>query len=588
MGGKEKYIERAQRYILRGHLERAIEEYKGAIAIDPQDVTLRLRLGDLYVKTGRKEDAIKEYSEAAKINNQKGFYLKAIAVYKQILKLDDTNLDVHYKLAELYTKQRLLADAISEYSYILNVFERKGRTQDAFDLLKKMVEVDPNNTGVRLRLAKKELELGYEDDAIEEYCTIFDKLLSQRRLERAEKIIKEIYERYPQNTAIIEKFLELYKKKEDNENYLKYALKLVDLYREKGDKEATIALCNEILERFPDNQQARTILEEVAPKEEEVDFSELSEEEPEEVVVEVSEEQEKEEPEEIEVSTPLEEELPEEETIETVEEEVVSVEEELAQKVAPQEATAEPAAMEEKAEEEVIMIPDELFEEEEPLELEVERAHTDEEEPQEIELLEEVHEEATEVAEHAQKKTEEPEQYVDLMKELGVEEALEQLVSPVAEGSTEDMAEELKEDMGEQLTKEDAETHYNLGIAYMEMELFDEAINEFKLSLKDPSLEFDALTRLGLCSTKKGAFDEAIEFYEKALAIEGKTDDDRKAVMYELASTLEAAGRREEALDVFRKVYDMDRDYRNVAEKVESLSRPAPPLDDDMIEVEVV
>ena len=554
MAGKEKYIERAQKHIMRGNIGKAIDEYREAVAIDPQDVTLRLRLGDLYVKNGRREDAIKEYTEAARINNQKGFYLKAIAVYKQILKLDENNLDVHYKLAELYTKQRLLADAISEYSYILNTFEKKGKTREAFELLKKMVEVDPNNVGVRLKLARKELELGYEDDAIEEYCTIFDKLLSQGRTERAEKTIHEIYEKYPENTQIIEKLLKLYTEKGDNERYLEHALRLVRLHKDRGEKDELIARCKEILERFPDNQPARTILEEVCPEEKEVDFSEFAEEGPEK-------------------TEPIPQEEPEEEPIETIEpiEEITPVEEE--EPGSLDQPSEEPSSeMAESAkEEELIMIPDELFE--------------DSQEPPEIELVEEIQEEPAGQAPEREEK--EPEQYVDLMKELGVEEALEQLVSPVAEGS-EEMVEELKEDMGEQLTKEDAETHYNLGIAYMEMELFDEAINEFKLSLKDPSLEFDALTRLGLCSTKKGAYQDAIEFYQKALSIEGKNEDEKKAVMYELGTTLELAGRRKDALEMFRNVHEMDKDYRGVAEKLESLARPSPPVDDDLIEVEVI
>ena len=99
------------------------------MAIDPADVMVRLRLGDLYAKLNSKDEAIKEYTEVAKIHTTKGFYLKAIAVYKQILKLDEFSLEVHNKLADLYTKQRLIADAITEFSYIVNTYEkREGQT----------------------------------------------------------------------------------------------------------------------------------------------------------------------------------------------------------------------------------------------------------------------------------------------------------------------------------------------------------------------------------------------------------------------------------------------------------------------------
>src|SRR3990172_12786514 len=107
MALKDKILERAQKYIQKGNLDKAIDEYRAAADLDPRDVSIRLRIGELYIKQGKKEEAIKEYTDAARANARGGFYLKSIAVYKQVLKLDPSNLDVHSKLAELYTKQRL-------------------------------------------------------------------------------------------------------------------------------------------------------------------------------------------------------------------------------------------------------------------------------------------------------------------------------------------------------------------------------------------------------------------------------------------------------------------------------------------------
>ncbi|MCK5237241.1 MAG: tetratricopeptide repeat protein, partial [Deltaproteobacteria bacterium] len=123
MAKKEKLIEKAQKFIQKGYNDKAVVEYKKVLEMDPSDISIRLRLGDLYSKSGMKDEAIKEYEDVAKVNTKKGFYLKAIAVYKQILKLDETSLEVHNKLADLYAKQRLHSDARSEYSYIVGVYE---------------------------------------------------------------------------------------------------------------------------------------------------------------------------------------------------------------------------------------------------------------------------------------------------------------------------------------------------------------------------------------------------------------------------------------------------------------------------------
>ena len=136
MALKETILDRAQKFILKGAFDKAIIEYRAALDVDPRDFSIRLKIGDLYTKLNKKAEAVKEYTEVARANSQRGFYLKAIAVYKQVLKVDDTVLDVHYKLAELYAKQRLIADAISEYSHIVNIFEKKGKTSEVMELLK--------------------------------------------------------------------------------------------------------------------------------------------------------------------------------------------------------------------------------------------------------------------------------------------------------------------------------------------------------------------------------------------------------------------------------------------------------------------
>src|SRR5574337_473033 len=103
MALKEKILDRAQKYIQKGSFDKAIAEYRSAAEIDPKDISIRLRIGDLFVKTGRKADAVKEYTEVAKANTQRGFYLKSIAVYKQVLKLEES-LEIHHRLAELYVR----------------------------------------------------------------------------------------------------------------------------------------------------------------------------------------------------------------------------------------------------------------------------------------------------------------------------------------------------------------------------------------------------------------------------------------------------------------------------------------------------
>ena len=80
MAKKEKIIEKAQKFLSKGNIDKALVEYKKAFEMDKSDLSLQLKLGDLYVKTGDKEAAINEYTEIAKIHTNKGYYLNGIAV----------------------------------------------------------------------------------------------------------------------------------------------------------------------------------------------------------------------------------------------------------------------------------------------------------------------------------------------------------------------------------------------------------------------------------------------------------------------------------------------------------------------------
>ncbi|HXI09954.1 MAG TPA: hypothetical protein VNK06_04040, partial [Thermodesulfobacteriota bacterium] len=185
------------------------------------------------------------------------------------------------------------------------------------------------------------------------------------------------------------------------------------------------------------------------------------------------------------------------------------------------------------------------------------------------------------------------EDYVDLSAELGMEETVKDMAGSWSGGDSKEAYDEFKSGISQQLSREDTETHYNLGIAYMEMELYGEASKEFKIALKDPHLEFDCLTRLGLCSMSEGAPSEAVQYYTRGLKLEGRSDSERMGMMYELALAYEAAGDRENAGRIFNSIYDANPEYRDVAKKV-PLAVPGQgkksriPLDDGMIEVELL
>jgi tetratricopeptide (TPR) repeat protein len=141
--------------------------------------------------------------------------------------------------------------------------------------------------------------------------------------------------------------------------------------------------------------------------------------------------------------------------------------------------------------------------------------------------------------------------------------------------------EEFRAELGEMGAEqaEDLETHYNLGIAYREMGLLEEAIGEFQKVAKEIQAgrtfryAMQCCTLLGLTFMDKGQPKIAAMWYERALKTPGLDQESILALRYDLGMAQELAGDAKAALDSFQQVYAMNIDYRDVADRIAALQQ---------------
>jgi tetratricopeptide (TPR) repeat protein len=171
---KDKLIEEAQRLLLRGQLDKAIRAYEQVLSLDPSAINQRQKLAELLVKAGRAEDARAEFEIIGKHYSSNGFYLKAIAVYKQLQKLFPGDIAITMTLAELNEKHGLLGNALAEYKQVYDYYEKDSDMEKAIKILDRMQNVAPQNINIKLKLA----ESYYQTGKMEESYAAFGRLAS--------------------------------------------------------------------------------------------------------------------------------------------------------------------------------------------------------------------------------------------------------------------------------------------------------------------------------------------------------------------------------------------------------------------------
>jgi tetratricopeptide (TPR) repeat protein len=138
-----------------------------------------------------------------------------------------------------------------------------------------------------------------------------------------------------------------------------------------------------------------------------------------------------------------------------------------------------------------------------------------------------------------------------------------------------DMLRAFKQGVAQNVEDEDHQAHYDLGVAYKEMGLVDEAISEFQKALRGPRDRVRAYESLGQCFLEKSQFQVAATLLARALVEPGHTDEQLVGVLYLLGYCHEALQQWTEALTYYQRVFAVDIEFRDVSDRISALERVA-------------
>jgi tetratricopeptide (TPR) repeat protein len=784
-GARDRIVQSAEKNLSRGRLDQALDDYLRLLKGSPNDLFGLNKAGDLCVRMGRPADAIGHFARIAELYTADGFFLKAIAIYKKINKIDPTRLDVHRRLAELYTRQGLnqdarghyqilaeqtlkkndlkgaiaayssmatldpndlkvqtrLADlhrvagetaqAVARYDAIGSVLQRRGAHEEAVAFFRKALEIDPNDSGARMQIIRSylaandltsavaalegaprsaesrvllsEVQLARGDNAaaaaaaedavaLEPQNEIARRLLSRIRLDEGEPDaalgaispvvdaalssgdfagavahLRPILEAHPKHRGTIERMAEVREAEGDAAESASMRLVLAREAEERGDVAAASEHYRRILSVDPAHAEAAARLEKIGPPPPPIPAAEPPP--PPEAPRSDDQQAALEEAEvlaryglkdrAIERLRTLARRSPD---LLAARERFVELMVELGNPAAPREAEAlaetyrqrgreslavalyarlglspgprrpavpfveptegsrPPGAVEVEFDEFPIELPapqpravpgpagfDPFAGLPESTSAPIAAARDD----RGARLTPHVPSDpgfgilAPELGLHIEEKMQraaaegpgrespvtrpavdednlfaDEQQFFNLAEELE-KELTEEAPPPPApvlgdaqgEASLQDIFREFRKGVEQQLSSEDYETHYNLGIAYKEMGLLDEAIGEFQLASKAPALTVECCSLLGLCFLEKGMPQLAVKWYAKGLATPGIRESETAGLLYDLGRVYQDSGDVNLAYKTFLEVYGINTNYRDVVERVRDLEQ---------------
>ena len=137
------------------------------------------------------------------------------------------------------------------------------------------------------------------------------------------------------------------------------------------------------------------------------------------------------------------------------------------------------------------------------------------------------------------------------------------------------MLTKFKQGVAASVEETDHESHYDLGVAYKEMGLLDEAISEFQKALRGTEQRVRTYEALGQCFVEKRQYQIALTILSRALTDKSLGDDTLIGVLYLLGYASESLGQLTDALGYYERVFAVDIQFRDIADRLAAVEQKA-------------
>ena len=190
-------LKRAEKALRLGRVDAAIDEYQALVLAQPRDWNSANALGDLFVRAGQLDKGVEQYTRIADHLADEGFYPKAAALFKKIIKVKPLDEYAQIRSGDVSAKQGLLADAKAAFLAVGERRRKMGNIRGAAEMAVRLGMVDPEDFAARFTAAKAARDLGDSDAAIREFRAVAEWFIKQDRHDEARSAYRDLLELDP-------------------------------------------------------------------------------------------------------------------------------------------------------------------------------------------------------------------------------------------------------------------------------------------------------------------------------------------------------------------------------------------------------
>ena len=198
MSNVEKLKKKAAEFEQKKQFDKALEVYLQIIghaeaqANEEKDVTVYNRVGDLYLRLNKTDQAVNYYEQAVDLYTEGGYLNNAIALCNKILRHAPARHQIYYKLGKISAKKGFNSDAKKNFLEYADRMHRAGKDTDAFKALQEFADLCPGQDDIRLMLADQLAKAGKTTEAIEQLQILHESLDAEGRTAEAEATVQRM------------------------------------------------------------------------------------------------------------------------------------------------------------------------------------------------------------------------------------------------------------------------------------------------------------------------------------------------------------------------------------------------------------